>query len=272
MDKQQMKEAKWGAYKTKLVAELESLSREDWTVVYTDGSAKVVRGWAQAGYGAWYGPGSLRNSSDFVPLGEKQSVSRAELRGVLHAVRSRRWEEHMIVVLDSEYVFKGITQWSSKWRRHQWRVSGREVEHKELWMAVLAERELAGDGLQVRWVLSHLGVAGNEEADKMAEQGRLQHPYNEDSLPKRRRLEQQWEELGLEEMSSGEGEASDSGYSHSTGSLLGEEGAPGATSSLGSLGWADSDEYSTDVSDNPRKRGRRVEQSVAAPHGALLEL
>ena len=145
VDKQQMKEVKWGAYKTKLVAELESLSGEGWAVVYTDGSAKVVRVWAQAGYGAWYGLGSLRNSSDFVPLGEKRSVSRAELRGVLHAVRSRRWEERMIVVLDSEYVFKGITQWSSKWQHHHWRVSGREVEHKELWMAVLAERELAGD-------------------------------------------------------------------------------------------------------------------------------
>ena len=160
MDKQQVKEAKWGAYKTKMVAELESLAGQGWTVVYTDGSAKVVRGWAQGGFGAWYGPGSLRNSSDFVPLGEKQSVSRAEMRGVLHAVRSRRWEERMVVVLDSEYVFKGITQWSSKWQRHQWRVSGREVEHKELWMAVLAERELAGDRLQVRWVPSHLGWRG----------------------------------------------------------------------------------------------------------------
>ena len=115
----------------------------------------------------------------------------------------------MIVVLDLEYVFKGIMQWSSKWQRHQWRVSGREVEHKELWIAVLAERELAGDRLQVRWVPSHLGVVGNEEADKMAEQGRLQHPYNEGSRPKRRRLEQQWEELGFEEMSPGEGEAGD---------------------------------------------------------------
>ena len=68
-------------------------------------------------------------------------------------------------------------------------------------------------------------------------------------------------------MSSGEGEASDSGYSHSTGSLLGEEG-----SSLGSQVWVDSEECSTDVSDNPRKRGRRVEPFVAAPRGALTEL
>ena len=178
----------------------------------------------------------------------------------------------MIVVLDSEYVFKGITQWSSKWQRHQWRVSGREVEHKVLWMAVLAERGLEGDRLQVRWVPSHLGVAGNEEADKLAEQGRLRHPYNEGSPPKRRRLEQQWEELGLEEMSSGEGEASDSGHSHSTGYLLGEEDTSGASSSLGSQGWVDSEECGTDVSDNPRKRGRRVDPSVVAPRGALMEL
>ena len=118
VDKQQLKEEKGGAYKKKLVAELESLDGEGWTIVYTDGSLKMIRGWAQAGYGAWYGHDSLRNSSEFVPLGEKQSVSGAELRGVLHAVRSRRWEERMIVVLDSEYVFKGITQWSNKWQRH----------------------------------------------------------------------------------------------------------------------------------------------------------
>ena len=98
----------------------------------------------------------------------------------------------------------------------------------------------------------------------MAEQGRLRHPYNEDSLPKRRRLEQQWEELGLEEMCSGEGEASYSGYLHSTGSLFGEADAPeaGPASSLGLLGWGDSDDYSTDVNDNPRKRGRRVAQGA----------
>ena len=170
----------------------------------------------------------------------------------------------MVVVLDSEYVYKGITQWSSKWQRHQWRVSGRDVEHKDLWIAVLAERELAGDRLQVRWVPSHLGVVGNEHADQLAEQGRLLHPYNEESPPKRRCLERQWEELGLEEMSSGEGEASDSGRSFTTGSLIGEEESSGTSTSSGPQGWVDSEDYSTDVSDNPRKRGRRAGPSVLA--------
>ena len=178
----------------------------------------------------------------------------------------------MVVALDLEYVYKGITQWSSKWQRHHWRVSGRDVEHKDLWSAVLAERELAGDRLQVRWVPSHLGVVGNEQADQLAEQGRLLHPYNEESPPKRRRLEQQWKELGLEEMPSGDGEASDSGHSFTTGSLLGEGESSGTSTSSDSQGWAESEDCSTDVSDNPRKRGRRAEPSVLAPGGAFLDL
>ena len=46
VDKLQAKGEKWGAYKAKVVAELETMGGEGWTVVYTDGSAKVVRGWA----------------------------------------------------------------------------------------------------------------------------------------------------------------------------------------------------------------------------------
>ena len=145
------------------------------------------------------------------------------------------------------------------------------MEHKDLWSAVLAERELAGDRLQVRRVPYHLGVVGNEQADQLAEQGRLLHPYNEESPKKRRPLEQQWEELGLEKMSSGEGEGSDSGHSFTTGSLLGEGESSGTSTSSDSQGWAESEDCSEDVSDNPRKRGRRAEPSVLAPGGTFLD-
>ena len=39
----------------------------------------------------------------------------------------------MVVVLDCEYVYKGITEWSVKWHRHGWRVKNREVGHRDLW-------------------------------------------------------------------------------------------------------------------------------------------
>ena len=59
------------------------LEEEGWTLVYIDGSAKQVRGWWQAGYGAWFAEGNTRNVGLPVPTGECQSMSRRELRGVL---------------------------------------------------------------------------------------------------------------------------------------------------------------------------------------------
>ena len=41
----------------------------------------------------------------------------------------------MVVVLDSEYLYKGITEWSPKWHRHLWRVKSREVGHSHFSIA-----------------------------------------------------------------------------------------------------------------------------------------
>ena len=103
------------------------------------------------------------------------------------------------MVLDSEYVYKGITEWSGKWRRHGWCMSSGEVGHRDLWGHILWLREGAGDKLQLRWVPSHLNALGNEVADELAEQGRQLHLNNLLPLSKRRRVAE-WEELGLQLM------------------------------------------------------------------------
>ena len=85
-----------------------------------------------------------------------------------------------------------------------------------MWEAILWEREKAGEQVQIHWVPSHLGVQGNNEADALVEVGRQLHPDNTRSLTKRPRAGPMWDELGLEEMSSGGGtDASDSGVSSS---------------------------------------------------------
>ena len=149
-DKLKEKEEKWGKYRDAEVQRLQALAADGWTVAYSDGSAKTVRGWAQAGYGVWYARGSSRNCAAHVPVGERQSVSRGELRGVLHALLHRSPGERLVVVLDSEYVYKGIVEWSPKWRRHGWRTTGREVGHRDLWETILWERERAGEQVQLR--------------------------------------------------------------------------------------------------------------------------
>ena len=96
---------------------------------YTDGSAKIVRGWVQAGYGVFLEDDSPRNHAAHVPEEERQRVSQGELRGVLHALLHRRVGERLLVIMDSEYIFKGITEWSVNWRRHSWLTVSGEVGH-----------------------------------------------------------------------------------------------------------------------------------------------
>ena len=210
-DKLALKEAKWGGgYRDAAVKRLASLEEDGWMVAYTDGSSKMVRGWRQGGYGVWLAEASARNHAAPIPESERQSVSRGELRGVLHAILQRRQGEQLVVVLDSEYVYKGIMEWSAKWRRHGWRTASGEVGHRDLWEQILWERERAREELQVHWVPSHLGVHGNHQADALAEEGRQMHPHNQQGLPKRPRVEPRWADLGLEEMPS---EISSSGAS-----------------------------------------------------------
>ena len=60
-----------------------------------------------------------------------------------------------------------------------------------------------GDTLQFVWVPSHVNFEGNEQADKLAEKGRLIHPHNDSQQAKRRRIAERkdlWHALGLVEM------------------------------------------------------------------------
>ena len=85
-----LKEQKWGKYRDAVVKRLKVLENEQWTLVYTNGSAKQVKGWWQAGDGAWFGEADQRNVGLPVPATERQSVTRGELRGVLHALQRGR--------------------------------------------------------------------------------------------------------------------------------------------------------------------------------------
>ena len=194
------KQAKWGVHTKQLMRELDEFAAQGWTVAYTNGSSKRFCDRMQAGYGLWHGANSQRNYHNHVSAHERQNVSRAELWGVvLHALLQRQPLERMVVVLDSEYVYKGAMEWLVKWRGHGWRCSTGEVEHRDLWEEILYLGKVGWGHVQMCWLPSHLNVHGNQEADALASLGRELHPSNIIPLSKRRRVTE-WDALGLDPM------------------------------------------------------------------------
>ena len=139
--------------------------------VYTNGSFGLeAPRTGFAGYGVWFGPLDPHNMAQ--PLeGEVQTVNRAELSACIAALRVVPRGQALRVVTDSKYVYDGILK-----HLRRWRLQGRPFVNSDLWLQLQAEVDARTAPTLWRHVYSHFGVAGNERADELANQGRLAHP------------------------------------------------------------------------------------------------
>ena len=121
-----------------------------------------------AGYGVWFGPLDLLNMAQ--PLeGEVKTVNRAELSACMAALVPRG--QALRIVTDSRYVYDGILK-----HLRRWRLQGRPFLNSDLWLLLQAEVDARVAPTLWRHVYRHIGVAGNELADELANQGRVAHP------------------------------------------------------------------------------------------------
>lgn len=159
-------------------------------LVFTDGACSnngAVD--ASAGCGVIYGPDSVGFSFRLErcgPTGRKfpQTSNRAELRAVIAALQLRPWYDEgfyrIVVATDSEYVVKGITEWTRSWISRGWvTCANRPVKNRDLWECLLAEikryHEERADVLFWR-----IPRALNVDADRLAVRG-----SREEVLPNR---------------------------------------------------------------------------------------
>jgi len=111
--------------------------------------------------------------------GEKETTNnRMELTAVIMALRALEIMKskpeagiprQALVVTDSQYVQKGITEWIKTWKRNSWRTSDKSpVKNKDLWVEL---DSLAGEfPLQWEWVRGHAGNEFNEICDAMTQE------------------------------------------------------------------------------------------------------
>ena len=108
------------------------------------------------------------------------------------------------MVVESEWVYNGVTEWAAVWRSAKG-----DVAHRDLWEPFVDLVQTRGDLFSIRWVPSHIDIMGNEKADQLAKEGRVRHwAYSREWVREvQRRQSSEWQALGLQELDS---EVSDS--------------------------------------------------------------
>ena len=140
--------------------------------VYIDGSCiRNGAASAQAGIGLFWGDGNPWNSSIALTADSTPTNNKAELTAAIKAIQqaSENNLTELIINSDSKYVINGATEWVQKWMDNGWKTSsGDEVKNKEEWTQLV--NVIKSTNISITWkhVPAHSGIAGNEEADRLA--------------------------------------------------------------------------------------------------------
>ena len=96
--------------------------------------------------------------------------NRMELTAAIEALNALNGSRTVILHTDSKYVMNGIESWIEGWKRRGWKTANKKpVKNQDLWQAL--DDAVKGHQIAWKWVKGHAGVAGNEEADALANRG-----------------------------------------------------------------------------------------------------
>ena len=135
-------------------------------LIYADGACRGNPG--PGGWGAWLKSGE---SEKELFGGDKLTTNnRMELTAVIEALATLKRRCTVTIYTDSQYVKNGITSWIHGWKARGWKTADKQpVKNIELWQRL--DTLNAAHNVEWRWVKGHSGDAGNERADRLANQG-----------------------------------------------------------------------------------------------------
>lgn len=135
--------------------------------MYTDGACSGNPG--RGGWGVHFPGGPEYSGAE-----AHTTNNRMELTAACVALERAPAGVPVLLLTDSTYVAKGVTDWLPGWKRNGWQTAGKKpVKNQELWQrldALLGQRENIRGSVRVQHVKAHAGIPGNERADALAVQ------------------------------------------------------------------------------------------------------
>jgi ribonuclease HI len=135
--------------------------------VYTDGGLSKknnVGGWAAV----IVQPNGDRQGIKGHYRGEDVTNNKMEMKAIIEGLKFVAYHhpgEKIQVISDSEYIVKGINEWSETWIRKGWKTTTGPVKNVPLWVEILGLVKLTE--AEITWVRGHDGDENNEIADKL---------------------------------------------------------------------------------------------------------
>jgi ribonuclease HI len=137
-------------------------------IIFTDGASK-----GNPGNGGWGAVVASETEVKELGGGEKKTTNnRMELRAAYEALSYAESFDATSIDLytDSSYVVKGATLWGQGWRRNGWVTKDKKpVLNRDLWERFLELIDDFNDKISWHNVGGHIGIAGNERADSIAD-------------------------------------------------------------------------------------------------------
>jgi ribonuclease HI len=136
-------------------------------IAYVDGACK-----GNPGVGGWGVRLVIDGMTQDMYGGEKHTTNnQMELTAAIQALKNcPSHPKRVLIITDSQYTMKGITEWIKNWKKNGWRTAkGEPVKNAELWQELDALIQTVNTSWS--WVRGHRGHAGNEKADELANKG-----------------------------------------------------------------------------------------------------
>ncbi len=134
--------------------------------IFTDGACKGNPG--PGGWGVLMRYGEVEKE---LCGGEADTTNnRMEMLAVISGLEALKKSTKVRIVLDSQYVQKGMNEWIHGWKARGWKTAAKQpVKNVDLWQRL--DLAVARHEVQWQWVKGHAGHEGNERADQLANKG-----------------------------------------------------------------------------------------------------